>query len=101
MTYDKDQIEALPLLLKYAAMQPHSQEELLLAAKAEIERLRDRLERSKHDSEGMVFEVKDDRIVVDGIEFIVPKEQRKDPLVGIVLMRLARMYNITRMWEGA
>lgn len=52
------------------------------------------------DREGMVFEVRDDRLVVDGIEFVIPEEQRKDPLVSIVLMRLSRMYNIVRMWEG-
>lgn len=40
MAYDKDQIEALPTLLKFAASQPGALVEILLEAKAEIERLR-------------------------------------------------------------
>lgn len=54
------------------------------------------------DPEGMVFEVKDDRLVVDGVEFIHTgdQEQKKSGLLSVVLMRLARMYNIVRMWEG-
>lgn len=44
MTYDKDQIEALPLLLKFAAEQPGAPKELLLEAKDQVEWLRKRVE---------------------------------------------------------
>jgi hypothetical protein len=56
------------------------------------------------DPKGMVFEVRDDRLVVDGVEFVVPPDQvaehSRTGLLSVVMMRLARMYNIVRMWEG-
>lgn len=52
------------------------------------------------DPNGMVFEVHKDHLIVDGIRLDVVEAQRDDPLVGVVMMRLARMYNITRMWES-
>jgi hypothetical protein len=51
MAYDEDQIEALPILLKFAAMQPNAPDELLLEAKAEIERLREGREKTTPEPE--------------------------------------------------
>lgn len=53
------------------------------------------------DTHGMVFETHRDHIVLDGIRLDVREDQRNDPLVGVIMMRLARMYNITRMVDDA
>lgn len=59
-----------------------------------------RLLKEASDTKGMIFEVHQDHLIVDGIRLDVVEAQRDDPLVGVVMMRLARMYNITRMWEA-
>jgi hypothetical protein len=86
MSYDKDQIDALPTLLKFAAMQPNAPDELLLEAKAEIERLRARREKTTP---------LETECLSDEIEKLRRKSERAHMLY-MSAMRIVRRYQAER-----